>query len=299
MHVECEVEGGLSFDPSWIPTATLFAMMLSMGMTLAPADFRRVVRRPRAFLFGACGQILLLPAFALGIAWGLSLPEPLAVGLVLIAACPGGVTSNALAHYARGDTALSVSLTALSSSLAFLTVPAILGVAFRVLSSGAGAREISLPIGETAVTLFGTTALPILLGMLVRHWREGVAARVSGPLLAISTSVLMLLITGLGANLAMSERDLGSLFMQSAIAVIALITSLAIVAHAGARALGLADDQRRTLLLELSLQNFNLALVIALGLLDEPRYAGTPIVYFPIMFVFAGWLIVRARRSNP
>jgi BASS family bile acid:Na+ symporter len=288
----------LNFDPSWIPTATLFVMMLSMGMTLSPTDFHRVFGQPRAFVFGACGQLLLLPALALGIAWGLSLPEPLAVGLVLIAACPGGVTSNALTHYARGDTALSVSLTALSSSLAFVTVPTILGIAFYALSGSEDAREISLPIGKTAMTLFGTTALPILLGMLVKHLREDAAARLSGPLLGISTSILMLLIMGLGANLATSERDLAGLFLQTAVAVVLLISLLALVAHLGGQALGLSDPQRRTLLLELALQNFNLALVIALGLLDEPRYAGTPIVYFPIMFVFAGGVIARARSGG-
>jgi BASS family bile acid:Na+ symporter len=274
-------------------------MMLAMGMTMRVADFERIVSSPRAFAFGIVSQLALLPMLAFAIAWLLALQRDLAVGLVLIAACPGGVTSNAITHYARGDTALSISLTAASSAVSFITVPTIVGIALAAFGTSSTDADIVLPVADTAMTLLVTTALPIALGMLVHHRDARLAARVAGPLLAIATGLLMVMIVGLGASLAVAEENVGRLFRSIALAIGLLIAGLAALGIAGGRALGLPASQRRTVVIELALQNVNLALVIAVTMLDERRLAGAAIVYLPASLAVALAIVLIARRAPP
>lgn len=276
-----------------LPTLTLFAMMLAMGMTLEPRDFARLLRTPTAFALGAFGQLVLLPAVAFALASALELGHTLGVGLMLIAACPGGVTSNALAHYARGDAALSISLTAFSSVVAFLTIPLVVG--FGLSAFADTSRAIALPFAGTAATILSTTALPVALGMLVRRVRPRTAARWHRPLLAISTSLLLLLIAGLGTSLWSSEEDMSGLFRRAAPAVAALIALMTAAGLVGARALRLPGPQARTIAIEIGIQNFNLALVVGMTILREPLYVGAALVYLPMMFVFTGGVIAADR----
>lgn len=281
----------MSLDLSLIPTATLFVMMLAMGMTLSIPDFTRIVTRPLGFAVGAIGQLIGLPLVAFAIAWGLSLSTDLAIGLMLIAACPGGVTSNVITWMARGDTALSILLTAFSSLLAFLTVPIVVNLG--LIGFGLQASEIRLPIGETALTLFTTTALPVFLGMIVRARRPEVAERWHRPLLYTATSVLVLMILALGWSL-MGE-DLTQLVIHGTLPVSLLIGVMMTLALAASRAVGLASDQRRTIVIEVGLQNFNLAMVLAFSVLEEPRYLGMALIYLPTMFGAVSLVIAMAR----
>lgn len=286
----------MTFDFTLIPTTTLFVMMLAMGMTLRGEDFSRVVKAPWPVGFGLLCQIVLLPLTAFAIAWLLSLPGEVAVGLILIAACPGGVTSNALAHYARGDTALSISLTALSSAFAWLTVPFVVTMGLASFVEPGAAIELSPT--ETMLTLFSTTALPVALGMLcLRSWPQ-VARRLSRPLLLVSTALLMLLVVGLGFSLARSEHGIAGLLGRALPAVLLLLGTMTVLGYLGAKLLGLAEAGRRTVLVEVAVQNFNMAMVLALNVLHEPRYLGPALVYLPVMLVFAMLLIIAARRGR-
>jgi len=226
---------------SWIPTLTLFVMMCAMGMTLAPRDFARVFAQPRAFVLGAAGQLLLLPAVAIAIAAALGLSHELAVGLMLIAACPGGITSNTLAWLARGDTALSISLTALSSLLAFATVPLVLGFGLRVLGESAGA--VSVPLLETAVTLAGTTALPVVLGMAFGSRYPDAAVRWAPRLLMGSTSVLLAMVGALGLQLGSGDDDIAGLFGRAALSVLLLVSIMTALGLGASRLLALSAAQ--------------------------------------------------------
>lgn len=162
----------------------LFVIMFSLGLGLGlgPADFRRVALQPRDFLVGMVSQLVLLPAvaFAIALAWA---PEPaLAVGLMIIAAAPGGVTSNLLTRYAGGDTALSVTMTAVTSLAAIVTVPLVVFLALDHFVGAAATAEVSM-VG-VALRMFAIVALPVALGMAVRGARPALAARwepVAGP----------------------------------------------------------------------------------------------------------------------
>ena len=286
---------------SWIPTATLFAMMLALGMTLRPVDFRRIASAPAAVLLGMLGQLVLLPVTAFGIARWLELSPTLAIGLVLIAACPGGVVSNALTQLARGDLALSITLTSLSSGVSFLSVPFVLSLAFDAF--GGEGRRIALSFVEMAATLFGTTVLPVVIGMAFLRWRPAAAERLHRPLLNVSTGVLMLIIFALFVSLWRSSSDLpmAKLVRNGTPAVVALIATTMAAGAIGARILDLGGAIARTITLEIGIQNVNLALVVAISLLGEQRYAGPAIVYLPVMFAFASGVIAlgraEARRS--
>ena len=281
---------------SWIPTATLFVMMAALGMTLRPDDFARLGREPRAVLFGLTGQLLLLPLVAFGLAATLSLSQTLAVGLVLIAACPGGVTSNLLSHAARGNVALSISLTAASSLVSFLTVPFLLSLAFEAFG-GAGAA-VSLSVPEMVTTLFGSTVVPVLLGMGLLRWRPALAERLRGPLVGVSGTVLVLLIVGLGASLWSSGTDVAGLAARGTPAVALLIAIAMSLGWLGGRALGLDAATNRTLGIEIGMQNFALAMAVSMTFLEEPLYLGAALLYLPLMLLFSGAIVALGRRAR-
>ena len=154
----------MKFDFSLIPNFTLFVMMLALGMGLRVDDFKRLLTAPLAVCAGLFGQLFVLPACALFIIFIFPLPTYTAIGLILIAACPGGAVSNMFTRYANGNVALSISLTAFSSVIAPLSVPLILTITLTYWQLDATA--VQLPFASMFMTLLVTTALPILLGML-------------------------------------------------------------------------------------------------------------------------------------
>ena len=155
-----------------------------------------------------------------------------------------------------------------------------------------------LSFAELVATLFGTTALPVLLGMLVLRHRPALAERLHRPLLNASTGVLLLMIAGLFASLATSgELSLASLFRQVLPAVVALVGGTMAAGYGVARAFGYDGATARTLGLEGSMQNVNMALVVAVTFLGQQRFGGPAVVYLPVSFAFAGVMIALGRRE--
>ena len=153
----------------------LILIMLGMGMTLVPADFKRVFVKPLASVLGLCLQLLLLPVVAFLLCKGFGLPAELAVGLMLIAACPGGATSNLISHLSNGDTALSVSLTAVSSLVTTLTIPLVMGFAMSTFMDSA--QAVSVPFVKTVIQLMVVSVIPIVVGMGLRSKCPGFCAK--------------------------------------------------------------------------------------------------------------------------
>ena len=167
----------------------LFIIMLGMGLSLVVDDFQRVVIFPKAVVIGLVNQLLILPLVAFGLAY--NMPGELAVGLVLLAVCPGGVTSNLISHVSKGDTALSVTLTAISSLLTVLTIPFILNIALETFMLEG--KVISLDVPKTIITIVAITILPISIGMFVRSKKEAFALSMDKPV-RIASVVLALII---------------------------------------------------------------------------------------------------------
>ncbi|MBI4985852.1 MAG: bile acid:sodium symporter, partial [Rhodocyclales bacterium] len=174
-----------------LPLALAF-IMFALGLTLTPADFARVFKRPTAMAAGLVGQVLLLPllGFAVATAWGL--PPDMAAGLMIVAACPGGASSGLVTHLARGDTALSISLTAVSSVAAVATLPLVVDLSLRHFTGSGVAGE--LPVGRLVRGVFFLTTVPVAAGMLLKHHRAALTARLLKGTERVATALFLLIV---------------------------------------------------------------------------------------------------------
>jgi len=263
----------------------LFAVLFGMGLSLVPADFRRVVLQPKAKLIGLGCQLLLLPAVAFLLALIFRLPGELAVGLMVLAACPGGATSNVITHLSKGDTALSVTLTAVSSMACVFTIPWIVGWSMDwFLGSGAA---VALPFWKTLAQLAFVTILPILCGMALRHARPALALRLERPANIFALVFLALIIAAAVAR----EKDLAHQFAVAGPAAITLNLVMMLLGFGIGKLAGLPRPQRVTLAIETGIQNGTLALAITLGLLESTRIAMPAVVYSLFMFLSGAAMI--------
>lgn len=277
----------------FLPLA-LFVIMFSLGLGLGPADFRRIAAQPRDFLLGMASQLLLLPlvAFAIALAWA---PAPaLAVGLVIIAAAPGGVTSNLLTRFAGGDTALSVTMTAVTSLAAIVTVPFVVFLALDLFGAGGAAAEMSM-LG-ISLRMFLIVALPVALGMALRGWRPALAVRMEARAGAVSAVLFALVL----AIAIWAEREnIPGYFAAAGLAALGLNLVMMALAYWGPILAGCARPQRIALSLECGLQNGTLAIAVvgALGL--DTAYAIPAAIYSILMFATALAFVAMVRRGRP
>ncbi len=271
-----------------LPLALAF-IMLSLGLGLTFDDFVRVARRPRDFLVGALSQVVLLPAvaFALVSLWPLA-PE-LALGVMIIAAAPGGVTSNILTAFARGDVALSISLTAIVSLLCVATVPFIVVLAHDHLVGAASAVDVS--VGEIAVKIFLVVTLPVLLGLLARRYAEAFALRAEGPARAVSAVLFVLVLAG---AVYQERGNVAEYFAQAGLVTLVFNVAMMAVAWAVASAWASGIRQRVAISIECGLQNGTLAIAVAslsfgggLALVPAATYSlimfGTALVFVAVL----------------
>jgi bile acid:Na+ symporter, BASS family len=269
----------------------LIIIMFGMGMTLKMADFGRVIFSPKATLLGLACQLLALPLIAWGLAYLFQLPGDLAAGLMLLAACPGGPTSNIITHLSKGDTALSVTMTAISSVITVLTIPLLVGFSMEYFM-GAG-QAISLPFGKTFLQLMMVTLLPVGLGMWLNKARPQLTQRLGGTMNILSVAFLAFIIVAA----VLSEKDLGAQIVIGGPAAVALNLCGMAVGYGLASGFRLPGPQRRTLSIEVGIQNGTLALAIALGLLESPRLAIPAVVYSLFMFLTGAFMILRFGRK--
>jgi BASS family bile acid:Na+ symporter len=266
----------------------LVVIMFGMGLTLTPADFKRVFLAPRAKLIGLANQLILLPLIAFGLAHVFHLSPELAVGLMLVAACPGGPTSNLITHLSRGDTALSVTLTAVSSLITIFTIPLVVGFSLDYFL-GADGSTITLPFGQTAIQLILVTILPIMAGMGVNSRWPRCSRRMVKPVNVLSLAFLVLVIL----IAALKETDLAGQFREAGGAALTLNVATMALGFALAAAARLSRPQRISISIESGIQNGTLALAIAIGLLGSPRIAVPAVVYSLLMFLSGAIMIAR------
>ena len=256
-------------------------IMFGLGMGLTLDDFRRVARYPRAVLTGLILQVLILPAVAFALALVFGLPPELAVGLMLLAASPGGATANIYSHLARGDVALNITLTAINSLLCLLTLPLILNLSLEYfLGTGQYVPPPVRKVIEVAVII----VLPVVFGMAVRAHAQGFAARVEKPLRLLSVLVLALLVAGAVAQ----ERDtIVSFFAVVGLACLSFNLISMGVGYAAPIALKLPRRQAIAIAMEIGIHNGTLAIFIALNVLGNTRISVPAAVYSLLMFVTA------------
>jgi BASS family bile acid:Na+ symporter len=263
----------------------LFAVLFGMGLSLVPEDFRRVLRHPKAKFVGLTCQLVMLPVIAFALALLFRLPGELAVGLMVLAACPGGATSNVITHLSKGDTALSVTLTAISSMVCVFTIPWIVGWSMEWFMGGSAA--VQLPFWKTLGQLTAVTILPIACGMALRGARPTLAQRLERPAAVFALVFLALIIAAAVAR----EKDLAHQFAVAGPAAVTLNIVTMALGFAAGWAFGLPKSQRITISIEAGIQNGTLALAISLGLLESARIAMPSVVYSLFMFFTAALMI--------
>ncbi|MFN3714645.1 MAG: bile acid:sodium symporter family protein [Alcanivoracaceae bacterium] len=273
--------------------AALFLIMIGMGLTLTPKDFREVLVAPRATLFGLLAQTLLLPLIAFALALLMNLDPLLAVGLIIIAACPGGTTSNIFAYLGGGDVALSVVLTVLASLIAIVTLPLFAGLALDWFQDANVAIE--LPLSRTMVSLLVIVIVPLIIGMSLRKWTPAMAARAERFVGAFGLIVLVLVIgailVSLGDRVVTLARD------GTYIAVLLNVAGIAL-GLGGGRLIGLDLRQSFTIAVELGLKNATLGLMITLTLLHSNEMSVPSAVYGVVMFVMGAMLVMFSRQMG-
>ncbi|MEZ4383247.1 MAG: bile acid:sodium symporter family protein [Nannocystaceae bacterium] len=258
---------------------SLALIMLGMGLSLTLDDFRRVVKFPKAIAAGVFLQMIVLPLIGLAVVTMLGMHDALAVGLMVLALSPGGVTSNMISFLARGDVALSVSLTAVVSLVTPFTLPLILAP---VMDSLMGAsRAVELPLKDTIVALMALTIVPVAIGMVIRKFAPKAAARSERAVKVLSLLILFIIIAGI---MRQNWAKLPDFFAQTGVATLTLNVIAMAVGYFGARAIRLAREQCIAIGVEVGIQNGTTALVITGTILADPVMSIAPAIYSLVMF---------------
>ncbi len=271
----------------------LGVVMLGLGLSLTVADFARVLRYPRAVLVGLFTQTVVLVTVAYLFARLFSLPPELAVGMMLLAASPGGATANIYSHLARGDVALNITLTAINSALALVTLPLIVNGA---LGHFLGQDQYVPPPTRKVIEVAAIIVIPVLVGMALRAGSTRLAARLEKPIRIFAVVVLAAVI--LAAIAAEWERLPGFIAAVGAACLAFNLSSMGI-GYALPRMLRLPREQSIAISMEIGIHNGTLAIFIALNVLQDARMSIPAAVYSIIMFVTAGAFTLWLNRRSP
>lgn len=273
---------------------SLFIIMVGIGLTLTLRDFGQVTRNPRSIVVGTIAQILLMPLVAFAIAPFLGLAPALAVGLVIIAACPGGTTSNLFVLLARGHIALSILLTVSASLITIITLPFFTNYALQMYFGEAA--NISLPVGKTIAMLVVIVLLPVALGMFIRTKAPAKAQKAEGMVSIFGGFVLLLLIIAL---LWGSRERLPELLAQAGPAAFLLNLTGIVIGLGLSRLAGLSQRESLAIAVELGIKNGTIALMVTLTLLESSEMSIPAVVYSVLMYGFGCILIAMGRRLVP
>jgi BASS family bile acid:Na+ symporter len=266
---------------------SLAIIMLGMGMTLIITDFTRIIKHPRAILIGLTNQLIFLPIIGFSLAIVFNLNPVMAVGLMILASCPGGPTSNLITQVCKGNIALSVTLTAVASILSILTIPFILSYVLEYFGSNTDVT-IKLPIIDTILQIMVITVIPISIGMLIRKHKTNFAKRMEKPMRTASTIIFILVFI---AVLAANADKLIDGMKEAGLVTLALNIATMGVGYLTARLFKLNLKNTISITIESGIQNGTLALVIATSILNNIEM-GIPIGTYAIwMFLTAGILM--------
>ena len=252
---------------TFLPLA-LAVIMFSLGLGLTVDDFLRIARRPKAFAVGAISQMVAIPIIAFAVAVLFRLPGELALGLMILAICPGGVTSNVLTKYARGDVALSISLTGIINLASVITVPFLVAI---FAGHYLGLDAASIDVTTLGISVFVISAIPVMLGIMLRHYADTLAVSIERPLSHVSLALFALVVaSALIVNWTPFLQNIAALVPALMLFNVALLaTGLAL-----SRLFGLGRSAAATISIETGIQNT--ALGVTVGSLIAEQAGGLP-----------------------
>ena len=276
-----------------IAPIALALIMLTLGLGLTTSDFTRVIKRPKDFLVGLICQVILLPIIAFVLIKILNVQPALALGVMIIAAAPGGVTSNILTKFANGDVALSVSLTAIISLLSILTVPFIVIQSADLLNINYITQQISM--SGISIKMFLVVTLPVLIGMLIRKLaKEFIITRTA---LIEKISLILFIVVFISIWIEEWENIITYLSRAGTITLILNITMMTLGFYV-AKIFASGIAQRKCISLECGLQNGTLAVFVSTQLFDDVIYLIPTASYALIMFVTSIIFVLILRKIN-
>ena len=274
-----------------LPLALAFIMFV-LGLGLTGADFLRVIKQPRDFFVGAFSQIILLPVVAVILVKIWPIAPELAIGVMIIAAAPGGVTSNLLTSFAKGDVALSISLTAIISLLCVVTIPFIVLTSVELLGGSNITQDISL--FSMSRDMFLIVTVPVILGMLLRKFSSGVALKLEP--IAKKASIILFVLVLLGA-IAAERENVISYFAQAGLITLILNAVMMVVAYYIAKFLASGTKQKKCITIECGLQNGTLAIFVATSIFGGGMYVIPAATYSLIMFATSLIFVYLVRKT--
>lgn len=255
----------------FLPLA-LFVIMFGMGLGLTLDDFKRVLIQPRGAIAGLVAQLILLPLVGLALATVFPLSPELAVGVTILAACPGGPTSNLVTYLVQGNVALSVTLTAMSSLITVFTIPLI--VNFSMQNFLGEATALRLPLVTTIIQIAVITLIPVAIGMLTHRYQPKFAAKVGKTVKWLSLFFLTLIIVGL---LIKERANVVSFFYQVGGVMLTLNVVMMFIGYLVAKLTKLDRPSAKAIAIEVGIQNGTLAIAIA----SSPTWLNTPTMAIP------------------
>ena len=270
-----------------LPIALAF-IMFSLGLGLSISDFTRIFLKPKEFLVGFISQLILLPIVALILVYIWPLSPEIAIGVMILAAAPGGATSNILTSFAKGDVALSISLTAVISILSVITIPLILGISLSILGTNLTSQGISLI--DIALKMFLIVTIPVLIGMLLKNIFS------SFENLAKKISTILFFLVLLGAVLAERENVV-AYFAEAGLITLVLNIVMMLLAYYLSKSFISDVSQQKAITLECGLQNGTLAIVVANVFFDGGAYLIPAATYSLIMYATSLPYIYYLRRN--
>lgn len=257
----------------------LFIVMFGMGLSLVPGDFTKIFKKSKPAFVGILGQLAILPLLAFVFTKAFAMDPVLAVGFFVIAVSPGGVTSNMFAYLAKGNTALSITLTAVVSLVTPFTVPVILN--WKISQYLGTSSEVELPLLKTIGTLILITVLPVALGMLLRNRRESLAGTIEKSVKYLSMVFLFVIVAGIAAQ---NWAELPLFFAKVGTPIVLMNIAAMGVGFGLARMFRLSLADQKTIGVEVGIQNGTTALFITSTLLDDPIMSIPAAIYSLVMF---------------
>lgn len=277
-----------------LPLALAY-IMFTLGTGLKPSDFKVIASHPKAFFIGLINQVVFVPLVALAVVLLMSPPPAIAFGIMLISFCPGGVTSNMLTYYAKGNVALSVALTGVVSLLSVVTLPILITLAFNHFMKDQAGSISAVKIG---VVMFLLTTLPVTIGMLARYKFTDFMVRRSGILNGLASVFFVLIVlAAIATNWQLLQEQLASIGLE----LVLIIVTLFIISILTAKALQLSWFDTKTIAIETSIQNSTTAITLApiiMGVSTLPVIALPAALYGVLMYVIALPIIFLIRNKN-
>ncbi|MGB3570764.1 MAG: bile acid:sodium symporter family protein [Phormidesmis sp.] len=279
----------------FLPLA-LFIIMLGMGLGLTLSDFKRIATAPRSVLLGLFAQLVMLPLVGFLLASTFSLSPELAVGVMVLAACPGGPTSNMVTYLAGGNVALSITLTAISSLITVFTIPLVVNLSVRRFIGEN--ISLQLPFGQTVVQIAVVTLIPVALGMMLHRWAPQFSAQVEKSVKWLSLFFLALIIFGL---LLKERANVPEFFLQVGWVTLTLNVVTMVLGYVLASLAKIGEKRVIAIACEVGIQNGTLAIAVASAptLLNNPTMAIPAAIYSLLMFVTGAAFALWARRRRP